>query len=125
MALSVTPDELCALAFAVVLQKCLERGNREVVGRGVDIDEHRPCTDPGNRPGGRKERIGRRDDAIARPDVEGHEGGEERIGARRHTDAMGAAAVGGDLGLELFDSRPQDEGLRVADLLEGGEDLGF
>jgi hypothetical protein len=38
---------------------------------------------------------------------------------------VGAAAVRRDFGLELPYGRPQDERLRVAEVLDGGIDLGF
>ena len=91
------------------------RGRVEVEGVGVDVDEHRRRAQPGHRAGGREERIGRRDDLVARADVERHQRRQQRVGARRHADRVRRLQVGGQLALEALDFRAADEALAVAD----------
>ena len=72
----------------------------EVEGRGIDVDEHRPRAEPRDRAGGGEERIGRRDDLVARADAERHQRQQQRVGARRDGDRVRTPSVARQLALE-------------------------
>ena len=57
-------------------------------------------------------------------DLQRHQRQQQRIGARGHTDAEPAPAIGGHARLELLDRGPQDEVLAGANLLDGCLHLG-
>ena len=90
---------------------------------GIDVDQDRPRADADDTAAGREERIGRRDDLVARTDPEGHQREQDRVGARRHSDGVRHAEHPGQLALERLDLRPHDEPLAVAHARDGGEDL--
>ena len=87
------------------------RGRVDVVGLRVDVHEHRRGPPAGDRPGRGEEGVRGRDHLVARPDPEGHQRDQQRVGARRDADAVGALAVGGDLPLQGLDLRAEDEDL--------------
>ena len=63
-----------------------------VVGRRIDVDEHRSRSQAGNRASRGKERVRRRDHLIAGTDVLGHQAGQQSIATRRNADRVRAAA---------------------------------
>ena len=95
----------------------------DVERRRIDVDEHRPGAQPLDGAGGRKERIRRRDDLVARFDVERHQRQEERVGPGRNGDGVRDADEGAELALERLDFGPHDEALAVADACHRREDF--
>jgi len=114
-----------ALQLAIVLQQSLNGSARQVERTRVDVDEERQRADPRDSAGGSKKGIRRRDDGIPGADIEGHQRREQGVGTRGHADTEAAAAVGGDGTLEFLYRGAEDEGLRVADTLDGSIDFGF
>ena len=93
--------ELVRAALAVLFEELLDEVHAQVERRRVDVEEHRAGADARDRAAGREERVGRRDDLVARPEVVGHERDQERVRAGRQADAVLRAAIRGDVGLEL------------------------
>ncbi len=110
------------LAFA--RERRGDRGRGEIERRRIDVAEERPCAEPRDDAGRREEGERRRDDLVARADVERHQRDEQRVGAGRDADSEGRLRVGRDLFFELRDVRSENEALRVADLADGRFDLG-
>ena len=65
----------------------------DVVGDGVDVGEDGSGAGAANGAGGGKEGERRQDDLIARADVQGVQGQQQRIGAGTAADAVAGAAV--------------------------------
>ncbi len=96
----------------------------DVERRLIDVDEHRPRAQTGDGAGGREKRVGRRDDLVARLDVERHERQQQRVGAGRDGDRVADAEHQGQLAFERGDLGAHDEALAVADPFDRGENLG-
>ena len=96
----------------------------DVERRLVDIDEHRPRAETGDGAGGREKRVRRRDDLVARLDVERHERQQQRIGARGDGDRVADAEHPRHLAFERGDLGAHDEALAVADPFDRRENLG-
>ena len=82
---------------------------------GIDVDKHRTRSHPGDRAGRREERKRSRHDLVARTDVQGHQGGKERIRARRNANGVRDSKKRFELALEGFNLGTEDEVLRIAD----------
>ena len=93
----------------------------DVEGAGLDIDEHRPGADAHDAAGRGEERIRRRDHFVAGADVERHQRGEHRVGARRQADGVRISEGVAELALEAVDFGTADEALAVADAGHGIE----
>ena len=98
--------QLSAATLAVLVDEGLDGLGREVEGHRIDVAEQRPRAGAGDGAGGGKEGEGAGDDLIARPDLQGHQGQQQRIGARGDADAVLALAVGRHARLELRTSGP-------------------
>src|SRR5262249_29767535 len=77
----------------------------------LDVDEDRPRAQAPDRAGGGKEAIRRRDDLVARPDPERHQGNQQGVGSRRDAHRMRGAAVRGELFFDRRLLRPKNESL--------------
>jgi hypothetical protein len=95
----------------------LERRGVEVVGRVLDVDEHR-CRAQRHRHLGRGA-VGeaRQEDGVARPDIVGHQRDAQGIGAARHADSVRSTGQPREGGFELRD-------LGAEDVAAGGQHLG-
>ena len=97
----------------------------DVVGRGVDVDEHHLRAGHLDRLGRGDEGVGDRDDLVTRADTQRLQRDEQRVGSVGNADAMTDPAVLREGLLERLDERAADEG----GLLDhGGDrrvDLGF
>ncbi len=96
---------------------------REVVGEGVDVGEQRLCPAAKDGADGGEEAEGRGDDGVPGPDSGAGHGKPEGVCAAGATDRVGDTAGAGGGCLEAADLGTEDELLRVADGLDGGEDL--
>jgi len=123
---TATPMQHFTVAtLAVITQKTLDGSTRQVEGGRIDIDEERQSPHARDGAGGGEKGVRRCNDGVLWADVECHQRREQGVGARRHTDTEAAAAVGGDGAFKLLHGGPEDEGLSVADTLDGGIDFGF
>ena len=96
----------------------------EVEGRGIDLGEHGSGATAGDRLGRGEEREGGADHLVAWADLHRVHHQHERIGAVRDTDRLRDAEIGGGLGLEGGDVRPEHEPPLVQHLGEGLLELG-
>ena len=104
----------------MVIDEGLDRGRRQVEGQRIDIAEHRPRTRACDGSGRCKKGKRRGDDFIAGADLEGHEGKQQGIGARRHPDSGRGPAIAGNFFLQSAHLLAQDEVLTGAyPLLDG------
>ena len=117
-------DEVAAAPLAVLSDEGRDGRRGEIEAHRVHIAEDRPRAGASDRSrrGEEGERAG--DDLVARPDLERHQGQQQRIGAGRDADPVLALAIGRDARLQLLDRRAQDEVLARADLLNDRLDLG-
>ena len=82
-----------------------EAGDIDIVGVGIDVDEHRLGLGQRHHLGGRGEGEARHEDRIARPDAGRIERQQQRVGAVGAGNGVPDADIGGDLALELGDFR--------------------
>ena len=101
-------------------QPALGLGQVDVPGRGVDIRKHGPGPKAHDGPRRGEEAVWGRDDLVPRPDIQGHQGQDQRVRPRGATDrrALGKLQVALDMLLERADLAPQDEGLSLEHALE-------
>ncbi len=95
----------------------------EVVCRGIDVHQPRRGAQPADAPGGREERVSRREDVVAGADAERHHRGEESVGAGRDRDRVASFELADEIAFERVDFGTEDEPLAVADPRQGREDL--
>ena len=95
----------------------------QVVGRRVDVDQHRPRAEPGHASGGGEERKRRRDHLVAFADAGRHQRHQQRVGARRYPDCVRHLEVVGEFALEGEDFLAHDAALAVAHPGDGLEEL--
>ena len=97
-----------------------ERGAHGLGGHAarvrVDVAEDGPRARVRDRLGGGVERERGDDDLVAGPDAERAQREHQRVGAVGHAGGVARAEVGGELGLEGGDLRPEDERAAVDDL---------
>ena len=101
----------------------LERRRAQVVTGGIDVHEDRHRVQPRDDPRGGEEGVRRGEDVIAGADLERHERGEERVGARRHPDPVPRADVVRHGLLEDRYLRAHDELLGLEHAVDGLADL--
>ena len=89
----------------------------------IDVDEHRDRAHRDDCLDGRHERVAGHDD-LAPAELERLEDQRERVGAVRDTDAVGHAAIGGELGFERLDVPTSDERVRRRDASPDAVELG-
>src|ERR1043166_6120490 len=89
----------------------------------VDVDEYRGCTETYDRAGRRKERERRRDDLVARSNVEAHQRQQQCVGPGRHRDRMGYAQIVRQLVFERVDFGSKDEPLAGGDARHRCEEI--
>ena len=95
----------------------------DVVGIGLDVDEHRLGAGAPDGAGGGEEGVRRRDHFVAGADAAGQQRQEERVGPQRAADTASHAAVLGQLGFERFDLRAHHEHLAFEQAKDRGLDL--
>src|SRR5450432_4012090 len=86
--------------MTLIAQIVFERDSRDVVGRGIYVDEDGCSTDARDAAGGRKKCVGGRQNRIARSNFQRHENGEKRIRAGGNSNRMRHVAVVGDCALK-------------------------
>ena len=111
------------------VRSVLERGfklrGRDVVSGGIDIHEDGSRADARDAARSGEKSVRRGEHGVARPDVEGHEEDELRIGAGGDADAVPRAAVRRDGIFKRLRLRPEHEGLAVAHGFDLGHDAGL
>jgi hypothetical protein len=95
----------------------------DIAGHRIDVREDGRRAQPDHRPYRGEERVGGRDDGVARTDPQRHERRHEGVRARGDTDRVSRPAVRGYLFFERDHARPQDEVLVVTDGIDGRPDL--
>ena len=92
--------------------------------RRIDVGEHRPRAGhhDGERGVGGRQR--RRDDLVAGADAERAQDQRDRVGAGADADGVRGAGRRGELALERFDFRAEDEPAAGHDPLDRGADVG-
>jgi hypothetical protein len=81
----------------------------------MDIDEDRRRPEPSDDLGGRREREGRAEDGVARPQPFGHENQRQRVRAVGAGDHVRCAAEGREVGFQLRHLRSHDVAAMVDD----------
>ena len=97
-----------------------EAGDVDIVGVGIDVDEHRLGLGQRHHLGGRGEGEARHEHRVARSDAGRIERQQQRVGAVGAGDGVLDADIGGDLALELGDLRPENVFAAVDDAIDGG-----
>ena len=97
-----------------------EAGDVDVVGVGIDVDEHRLGLGQRHDFGRRGEGEARHEHRIARADAGGIERQQQRVGAVGAGDRVLDADIGGELALELGDLRPENVVAAFDDAIDGG-----
>ena len=84
-------------------------GKVDVPGHGVDIREHGPGPKAHDRPRRGEEAVWGRDDLVPRPDIQGHQGQDQRVRPRGAADrrALGKFQVALDMLSKARTSRPR------------------
>ncbi len=101
------------------------RGGIDVERIGQDVHEDGRAARVVNRAGGREEGERRRDDFVARLEIQCLERQEQRVGTARAADAVLGVRQPGDCRLELRHLRTHDEVLRLDDFHHRGQHLVF
>ena len=91
----------------------------------VDVHEDGRGSEPGHAAGGGEKGVRRRHHHIAGADAEGHEQHELGVGPAGAADGVRHPAVFRDRLFKRLRARPEDQRLRIGDLLHGGEALRF
>ena len=91
-----------------------------VEGFGGDIHEDRFGPEQGDDFGGGDPGVGDGDDLVARPDIEGHQGDEQRIRAAGAGHGVGRSGKCRKVFLEFFDFRSHDVSAVVENPVDGG-----
>jgi hypothetical protein len=97
----------------------VERGGVHVVGRRVDVDEHRRCAHERHGLGRGGEGEGGAEDRVARPDLPGHQRQDQGLGARAARQHVSRLAELPEPGLELADLGSHDVGAGPHHLQDG------
>ena len=95
----------------------------DVEGRRIDVDEHRPRAQAGDRAGRREKRVGRRDDLVARPMSSAMSASSSASVPEETAMAWRTPSIARQLALERGDLGAHDEALAVADACDRGENL--
>lgn len=103
----------------------LNQGGINVKGCRINVHEDWCGADSANGSGSREEGEGRGDDLVAGSDLLCHERHEQRVGARRHTDAVRAAHITRHRLLACLHGRTQHEALRIDNPGESLVDFGL
>jgi hypothetical protein len=98
---------------------------RRLARASIDIDEDRAGAEARDATSGCEEGVRRRDDCVAGADAECHENHQFGVGAAGRGDGLAHSDVVSDGLFERFGLRAENEGLGVADFLDGVEELGF
>src|ERR1039457_3263805 len=97
-----------------ILQLGTDERRIEIQGAGIDVHEDRRCARPHNCAGRGKEAECGGDDRVPGLYTGGDERQPERLRSRRTADGAGCSRQGGNLSLERFNLRTEDEALRIA-----------
>ena len=97
----------------------------DIEGLRIDVGKDRPGAEPRDRAGRGEERETRQDHLVAGGDVQGHQGQQQGVAARRAADGVFGLAIGGHLLFELRDFRAEHESAAIANPAECGEDFRF
>ena len=89
----------------------------------LDVDKDRLRPEARDGAGGGEEGVGCGDDLVARADAPGHQGQQQRIGARGAADGVRHPAILRDFGLKPGDFRTHDEALAFHDRQDHRLDL--
>ncbi len=111
-------------AELAILQLGTDERRIEIQGAGIDVHEDRRCARPHNCAGRGKEAECGGDDRVPGLYTGGDQRQPERLRSRRTTHGAGCSRQRGNLALQRFDLRTEDEALRVADASDGGQHLG-
>src|ERR1039458_2101069 len=96
----------------------------QIQGAGINVHEDRRCARPHNCAGRGKEAECGGDHRVPGLYTGGDERQPERLRSRRTADGAGCSRQGGNLSLERFNLRTEDEALRIAYASDGGQHLG-
>ena len=106
------------ISSAIFAQVAFECRGRNVVGRGVDIDEYGRRTDAGDTASGGEKGIGGCNHGIAASEAHGHQDGQQRVRPGRNSDGMGRVAVIANRVFKLRHLRAENEMLVGEDLVD-------
>ncbi len=99
-------------------------GRIDVECRRIDVDEYRPGAQSPHGPRGGKERIARQQHLVRSADAGGHQCQQQGIASRGTGHGEAGLAILRQPLFQLFAVGPEDEPARVADLGQGGVELG-
>ncbi len=104
-------------------QRGFDRRRVDVVGDRVDVDQDGRRAETCDASCRGEERVGGRDDLVARADAKRHHRGQQGVRAGRHPDGLPHLQHLGEFPLEAVDLGTANEPLAVADPGDGGEDF--
>ena len=85
-----------------------DAGGVDIESCGIDVDEDRPGTQPGNRPGRGKKREGRRNDFVTGPNIKRQQCQQQRIRSRRTRNGMFRTGIFYKSSFEFRNFRAED-----------------